>query len=115
MGCPMMSNFNDELACTLFELWALLGEDDQVDLLDHARWLAGDSRLRGGPVDGLKVPAKHKDAWSIAIEIGDRVGVYRRADDLYLRFEGFRQKGGEGGTWPDIYSNELQALLGGAQ
>jgi len=110
----MMSNFNDKLALKLIELWAMLDEDDRSEVLDHARWLAGDSRLRGGPMDGLKVPEKHKDAVSIAIEIGDRVALYSRDDDLFLRFEGFHQKGGEGGRWPDVKAQELAMLQGGA-
>jgi len=73
-----MIDFNDELALKLIKLWAMLDDDDRCELLDHARWLAGDSRLRGGPIDGLRVPGKHKDAVSIAIEIGDRVAMYSR-------------------------------------
>ena len=110
----MMNDFNDEIAIKLIALWAKLDEDDRFEVLDHARWLAGDSRLRGGPMDGLRVPEKLKDAVSVAIEIGDRVALYSRDDDSFLRFSGFHKKGGEGYGGCDIYAKELLSLQGGA-
>ncbi len=110
-----MINFNDDILRELIELYATLSEDDQFELLDHARWLAVERCLRGGPFDGLLIPEKHKNALSIAIELGERIAVYDRDEDFQFRFDSIRRKGGEGGTWPDIYAKELQALQGGSQ
>lgn len=106
---------NCELLESLMRIWRSLDEDDRCELLDHARWLAGDSRLVGGPLDGLRLPERFKDSIHLSIEIGGRAAVYERDNNSMLRFDGFGRIGGEGGTWPDIRADELQALEGGSQ
>lgn len=101
---------DDILLQRLLEAWESLDDDDRCDLLDHARWLAGESRLRGGPFDGLRIPERLKDAVSVAIECGDRVADYWRGDDSVLSFDGFARTGCEGGTWPDISADDLREM-----
>lgn len=83
---------------------------DREELLDHARWLAQDSKLKGGPFDGLRIPDRFKYEWSLSIEIGGRAAFYERSSTwLRFCFVGFRPIGGEVG-WPDIRSSELTEL-----
>lgn len=110
-----MSDFCDEDARKLAELWALLDDDGRCDLLSHARWLTTNGYLIGGPCDGLQVPERYKDAIDLSIEIDGRAALYDCVDGRRLRFIGFARIGGEGGTWPDIRAEELQVLKGGAR
>jgi hypothetical protein len=110
-----MSDFyDDDLRRELLDLWASFDADDRLELLGHARWLVCYGRLIDGPCDGLQVPGRFKDATSLSIEISGRAALYDFDDDGRLRFSGFARIGGEGGTWPDISAEELQALKGGA-
>ena len=68
---------DDILLKRLLAAWESMDEADRCCLLDHAHWLAEESRLRGGPFDGLRIPERLKDAFSIAIEGGDRVAMLR--------------------------------------
>lgn len=98
----------------LRSVWETLSDDDQFEVLNHARWLAGESRLMGGPFDGLRVPERFKDdGFGLSIEIDGKAALYVRDNDMKLRFHGFNRIGGEGGTWPDIGAVELQSLRGG--
>ena len=115
-----MSEHNDnpggcELLESLMRVLQSLDEDGRCELLDHARWLAGDSRLVGGPLDGLRLPERFKDSIGLSIEHDGKAAVYMRDDNMMLRFAWFDRIGGEGGTWPDIRASELQTLEGGAQ
>ena len=110
-----MSVFHDAGARELLELWALLNAGERFVLLGHAHWLVRDSRLIDGPCDGLQVPERFKDASDLSIEISGRAALYVFDGNMRLRFTGFARIGGEGGTWPDIRAEELQALKGGAQ
>lgn len=107
-----MSNLHDAGARELLELWALLDADGRMRLLDFARWLFSDSRLRGGPFDGLRIPERFKDKSDLSIEIGGRAALYSTPGDgeLTLRFDGFHRIGGEGGTWPDISADDLREM-----
>jgi hypothetical protein len=111
----MSDSYDDDWRRELLELLPLLHDDDKCDLLSHARWLAINSRLIGGPFDGLQVPERFKDAFHLSIEIDGRAAFYDCPFGRRLRFSGFARIGGEGGTWPDIRAEELQALKGGAQ
>ena len=99
---------NDEiLRYEIVILWLAISDEDRADLLDHARWLAHDSRLKGGPFDGMKVPDQFKNKLSLSIEWGGRAACYGRDNNLMLCFSGLRRIGGEGGEWPDIKAKQL--------
>lgn len=100
----------DPLAQKLLTAWSALDEDDRIELLDHARWLASDCKLRGGSFDGMKILERFKNVAFLSIEHGDRAAAYHRADDGILTFAGLHRIGGEGGTWPDIRSAELKDM-----
>jgi len=104
--------YDDDWRRELLELWASFDADDRLELLGHARWLVRDSRLIDGPCDGLQVPERFKDASDLSIEISGRAALYAFDGNMRLRFTGFARIGGEGGTWPDIRAEELQALKG---
>ncbi len=107
---------DQQLWAKLKAAWESLDTDQRFEVLDHARWLAGDSRLVGGPCDGLRVPDRFKDQGiGLSIEVNGKAALYERDGEMLWRFAGFHRIGGEGSTWPDIRAEELQSLKGGAQ
>lgn len=97
----------------LTEVWELLNDDDRYEVIDHARWLAFESRLVGGPLDGLPIPERFKNGDSVTIEIDGKAAIYIRSNGVALSFNGFSRIGGEGGEWPDIKADELRVIKGG--
>jgi len=104
-----------DLLGKLLAVWEMMDEDAQFDLLDHARWIVGDSHLIGGPVDGLRIPDRFKNESAVSIEVEGKAAVYERDDSMMLRFSHLSRIGGEGGEWPNIKADELRRLKGGAQ
>jgi hypothetical protein len=99
----------------LQKLLAIVGQmspDDQMDVVEHALWLA-EAYLIGGPCDGLRVPDRLKSRVTIGIEHNGMAAIYNDDGNCRLRFECLSQIGGEDGNWPDISAKELQELKGG--
>lgn len=89
-----------------------LSADDQDTLLDYARWLAGDSRLAGGPLDGYRIPDQYKDSGErLSVKCNGKVAIYERDHFLKFRFCRMAPIGGEG-YWCDFDADDIQ---GGAE
>lgn len=97
----------------LKEVWELLDDDDRFEVIDHAQWLAFESRLVGGPLDGLPIPERFKNVHCLTIELDGKAAIYHRSDGVVLSFDDFGRIGGEGGWWPDIRADELREIKGG--
>ncbi|TWT79123.1 hypothetical protein CA13_05210 [Planctomycetes bacterium CA13] len=108
----MSRNEQQRLLHSLCECWQEMSNDEQSDLLSHARWLAYHSKFRGGPFDGLRVDDRFRDSSSVCIQFDQkRVAVYELDDNSgSLIFRCIQTFGGEGGCWPDVRLADLREM-----